>query len=345
VGSGENNLSYSSRYELELFVVAPALQRVAPDRATALLAEHLKVAADLKRFPKGLLSFELRESYPTSYRLRGWTGEYIPQGLQLYNSEQGAHATGLSPMDMGLEFTIPLDLNIGLGITSSGWYFASGSPESEIYKQNQGCADDMKHGLEQARSVPLTRKVPTTCSGPMGAQGCSYEEENLRVNLLQAMAQSCVSARNSASGHTVLEEEMELVSQMEPDKQTGYLATAADLYLRLGDRAGAAAVVKQGFDAASKMLQREMDAPDLKGIPKAVWPAAENYRRMITLGVNASFASTQDMVGKIADASLRELEKVMVARALLGVPVRRYIVQYPKGSLATGEVDISYDQF
>jgi len=35
----------------------------------------------------------------------------------------------------------------------------------------------------------------------------------------------------------------------------------------------------------------------------------------------------------------------MVARALLGVPVRRYMVQSPKGSLVTGEVDISYDQF
>ena len=346
MGSGDKNVSYNSRYDLELFVVAPALQRFAPDRATSLLTEHPKVAEDLKRFPKGLLSVDLRESYPTSYRLRGPSSQFMPDGLQLYNSEKGAHSTGLSPLDMGLEFTIPLDLNVGLGVTGSGVFYASpGSPESEIYKQTGGCPDDVEHSLMLTRSVPLTRKVPTTCGGPMGAQWCSYGEEFPRVNLLEAMAGSCTTARNDASAHAVLEEVMDLVSQMEPEKQTGHLAVAADLYLRLGDKRGAAAVVKRGFDAANRTLQREMDAPDLKEVPKAVWPAAESYRRMITLGVNASFASTRDMVGKIADPSLRELEETMVARALLGVPVRRYIVQYPKGSLVTGEVDISYDQF
>jgi hypothetical protein len=39
MGSGDNNLSYISRYDLELFVVAPALQRFAPDRATSLLTQ------------------------------------------------------------------------------------------------------------------------------------------------------------------------------------------------------------------------------------------------------------------------------------------------------------------
>jgi hypothetical protein len=51
------------------------------------------------------------------------------------------------------------------------------------------------------------------------------------------------------------------------------------------------------------------------------------------------------MVGQITDSSLRELEQVMIARALLGVPVRRYMVQFKNGSPLTGEVDISYDQF
>jgi len=344
-GYGGNNLSYDSRYDLELFVVAPALQRLAPDRAASLLAEHPKVAADLKRFPKGLLSVDLRESYPTSYRLKGPSTDFMPNGLQLYNSEKGAHSTGLSPMDLGLEFTNPFDLNIGLGATGTGVFSAKpGSPESEIYKANRGCTGDLEQSLTLARSVPLTREVPTTCGGPTG-RSCNYEEEFPRVNLLEAIAQSCTISHNRPSADAVLGEEMELVSQMEPEKQTGYLAMAADQYLRLGDRAAAAAVVKRGFDTANRMLQREMGESGLKDVPKAVWPAAESYRRMITLGVNASLANTEDMVGRIADPSLRELEEIMVARALLGVPVRRYMIQYPKGSFIAGEVDISYDQF
>lgn len=346
MGSGGNDISYNSRYDLELFVVAPALQRLAPDRATSLLAEHPKVAEDLKRFPKGLLSVDLRDSYPTSYRLRGPSGESMPNGLQLYNSEKGAHSTGLSPMDMGLEFTIPLDLNVGLGVTGSGvFYAAPGSPESELYKQNGGCPYPMERSLAQARSVPLTRKVPTTCSGPMGGQGCSYTEEFPRANLLEAMAQSCTSARNDPSADAVLREEMELVSQMEPEQQTGYLATAADLYLRLSDKEDAAGVVKQGFVTANKLRQRDIAELGLKDTPKELWDAAESYRRMITLGVNAGFASTEAMVQQIPDPVLRKYEEVMLARALLGVPVRRYLVLSANGSSMVGEVDISYDQF
>jgi hypothetical protein len=66
---------------------------------------------------------------------------------------------------------------------------------------------------------------------------------------------------------------------------------------------------------------------------------------MITLGVNASFASTEAMVQQIPDPVLREYEEIMVARALLGVPVRRYIVMSSSFSFCVGEVDHSYDRF
>jgi hypothetical protein len=41
--SGTNSLSYNSRYDIELFAVAPALERFDPVRATSLLNEHPQV--------------------------------------------------------------------------------------------------------------------------------------------------------------------------------------------------------------------------------------------------------------------------------------------------------------
>jgi hypothetical protein len=221
IGYGKNSLCYSSRYELELFAVSPALQRLDHHRATALLKEHPNVAEYLKRFPNGLPSFDVMDFYPNSYRLRGFSSEFVPQGLQLYNSEKGAHSSGVSPMDMGLEFTIPLDLNVGLGVTGSGLFYANpGTPEYEIYSQSRGCPNDIENPLTLARSVPVSRKVPTTCSGPDG-QWCSYEEESPRARLLQAIAEGCTYSRNGGAAHAVLDEESELISQMEPEQQTG----------------------------------------------------------------------------------------------------------------------------
>jgi hypothetical protein len=138
---------------------------------------------------------------------------------------------------------------------------------------------------------------------------------------------------------------MKLIFQMEPTEQTDFLAMAADLYLRVKDKQHAQEVVKEGFTTANSLLQRDLVSAGLKELPTAAWDAAETYRRMITLAVNASFTNTEAMVQQIPDPVLREYEEIMVARALLGVPVRRYMVMYSSGSSVLGEVDVSYDRF
>ncbi len=345
IGSGDHNLSYHFRYDLELFAVAPALERFDPARLKLLLTEHPQVAEFLKRFPGGLPAFDPNDFYPNTYALSKFTSDHVPIGLQLYTSDIGAHTTGLSALDMGLEFTIPLNLNIGLGVTGSGIFYAPpGSTESELFKKYSGCSDDESQFLKEASSVPHSHKVATACSGPDGAW-CNYRDEFPRAHLLQAIAESCAWERKRDTTHAVLQEEMKLISQMEPAEQTDFLAMAADLYLRVEDKEHAQEVVNEGFTTANKSLQHDLAAPGLKEVPKAVWDAAETYRRMITLGMNASFASTEAMVQQIPDPVLREYEDIMVARALLGVPVRRYMVMYSSGSSVLGEVDVSYDRF
>jgi hypothetical protein len=64
---------------------------------------------------------------------------------------------------------------------------------------------------------------------------------------------------------------------------------------------------------------------------------------MITLGVNASMDATLKAVSEIPDPSLRELEQVMIARALLGVPVRRNMTA-SASSFCTVETEVTYEQ-
>jgi hypothetical protein len=221
---------------------------------------------------------------------------------------------------------------------------SAGPSESELFKKYSGFSDDESSLLKEASSVPISHKIATTCSGPDGTW-CSYRDEFPRADLFQAIAVSCAWQRNRAATHAVLQEEMKLISQMEPAEQTDFLAMAADLYLRVQDTQHAQEVVKEGLTTANALLQRDLTAHGLKDVPKAVWDAAETYRRMITLGLNASFTSTEAMVEKIPDPVLREYEEIMVARALLGVPRARYMVMYSSGSSVLGEVDVSYDRF
>jgi hypothetical protein len=121
------------------------------------------------------------------------------------------------------------------------------------------------------------------------------------------------------------------------------LATAADLYLRIGDREAATGVIQKGFAAARGLYDREIVSPQLQGFPKGIWNSAEAFRRLITLGVNASMDATLKAVSEIPDPCMRELEQVMIARALLGVPVRRNMTA-SAGSLCTVETEVTYEQ-
>jgi len=171
VGSGDHSLSYNARYDIELFAVAPALEEFDPARMKLLLTEHPQVAEYLKRFPGALPAFDVNDFYPTSYPLSKFSSDHVPIGLQLYNSDIGAHSTGLSSMDMGLEFTISLNLNIGLGVTGSGVFYANpGSPESQLYEKAgvPGIPRTFSRRLPPYRSLTRCRQravVPWAASG------------------------------------------------------------------------------------------------------------------------------------------------------------------------------------
>src|SRR5947208_12339716 len=142
----------------------------------------------------------------------------------------------------------------GLGVTGSGVFNAyPGSAESELYKKFSGCSGSGVRFLNEASSVAFARKEPFACSGPMSGMWCSYRDEFPRADLLQAVAEACTTLRSEAMAKLVLQEEMRLISQIEPEHQTEYLAWAADLYLRLDDRENAMVVVNQGFVTAKTL--------------------------------------------------------------------------------------------
>jgi hypothetical protein len=65
---------------------------------------------------------------------------------------------------------------------------------------------------------------------------------------------------------------------------------------------------------------------------------------MISVGVNADFDMTRAAVEAITDPELRDLERVMMARSLLGIPVRRQIIFYADGSSVTGHSEPGYEE-
>jgi hypothetical protein len=335
IGNSSKNLSYRKYVDIELFAVAPALKKLDPARANALLAEHPAVEEFLSRFPDGLPSFAAGDLF---FRGNGVIPRSQPVVMDTptYATVEGAQASRLMSLDMGLEFTIPLDLK-GLGVLGAMEVWPPSPEATALLGTGKTCPPDVPHILASADAVELIRKPPP-CMGT-----CISEEAFPRADLLNALAERCTYDPHKAAALPTLAALLAILPQIPADRRVKYLANAADLYLRLGERDAAASTVKTGFELAATLLAQDKEPSRLQSLPKAVWPSAEVYRKMISLGVNANFEQMRAAVEAIPDADIRELERVMLARTLLGVPVTRYIVFYANGSSMTGNSGGKYD--
>jgi hypothetical protein len=193
MGAGEHSIAFHSNYDFQLFAVAPALQQLDPALAAGLLAQHAEAAANLRRYPQGLPSFYEGDPYLGKDALAPNHQKQV--GLQLYNTIE--EAQNLKRMDMGLEFTVPRNLNL-LGVTGSSVSFAPpDSPEAAVLGSGNSCPSDLVHSLELAKAVPVLRKVATACNGPIGGQWCSYNDTFPRASVIQVLAERCTYSGDS----------------------------------------------------------------------------------------------------------------------------------------------------
>jgi hypothetical protein len=337
---GAKSLTSHSPFEFQLFAVAPAMRHLDPGQVRRLLRQHPEVKANLKRFPRGLASFDTQDFTPEREIVR--VDHRKPEGLQLYNTVD--ERQNLSPLDMGLEFTIPRNVHL-LGVNGSTLFYANpGSPEASALNEGNTCPKDLVRRLAMARAVPVLRKEPFSCGGPLGHMWCSYIDTFPRAALIQVMAERCTYYDDPGGARRALHEQLELVDQIPEEHRIEFLAVAADLYLRLGDRQAAADVVHRGLVAARAVYQQNLGSQTLEKVSKGIWPAAEAYRRMIALGVSADLEATRKAIDEIPDPGFAQLERTMLARSLLGVPVRRYMEMKASGSFCTIETEATYDQ-
>jgi hypothetical protein len=333
---GAGVITFHSSYDYQLFAVVPALRQVDPNRAAQLLSQHPEVAANIKRFPAGLVSLGVDSK---GVNLAVQHDEL--RGMQIYNTVKTTQE--LTDMDLGLEFTIPRDPETLRIAGATVLYVYPDDPETAIIGQTGNCPSDVAHRLELAQTVAITVKVTAECSGPLNHQWCGYNDTFPRAKLIQAIAERCTYERVPAAARLALETQLELINRIPAEHRIKFLAVTADLYLRLGDRKAAAEVVSRGFHAARAIYDRDAHTEGQDKFPKGVWPSAEAYRSIIALGVNADLKMTRDVIERIPDPALAELERTMLARALLGVPVRRYMVFNGNGTSYQMEREETYD--
>lgn len=167
-----------------------------------------------------------------------------------------------------------------------------------------------------------TQAIAQTATLPVNLEGTPMSP---RAHALEEIAK-INSAGNPGAAKQALDELRKIVPDLPLRIQVEALSTAARIYLQIGEKDSAQAVVGEGFKAAEKMLARDTDANDPNKALKAWWPSADAYRRFVEVQTKISMQSAAKILKEIGDPEIRASASIMVSRSLLDLPTRRFIV-------------------
>ncbi len=167
-----------------------------------------------------------------------------------------------------------------------------------------------------------TQAIARAATLPVKVEGAPFSP---RASALEEIAKAS-SRDNPSAAKRALDELRKIVPDIPSRNQIQALSSAARIYLQIGEKESAQAVVLEGFKAAEKMLAKDTDANDPNKALKAWWPSADAYRRFVEVQTKISTKSAAKVLKEIDDPEIRTSASIMVSRSLLDLPMRRYIV-------------------
>jgi len=147
-----------------------------------------------------------------------------------------------------------------------------------------------------------------------------------RAGALEAIAKANVK-KNPGAANQALSELRKTVGDLKLNLRAQYLSSAAAIYLQMGDKDNAEKIVGDGFKIAEKMLDNDLNPDNPNQALKAWWPSADVYRRFVEVEAKISHPATLNVLKEIKDPEIRATESIMFARSLVGLPLKRFMVQ------------------
>ena len=89
---------------------------------------------------------------------------------------------------------------------------------------------------------------------------CSYKKTFPRADVFLFIAAGCTSSSAPVAARAALHDLLELTAKIPETHRTTYLVTAADLYMRLGDKPAALIALELSFASAQDLFTHDLDS-------------------------------------------------------------------------------------
>jgi hypothetical protein len=294
VGGDGGTASFASRYQYDLFSVLPVLRQLDESRAKQLLEENQTLQDQVQRYPQGLNSLNPPPPPPQP----GAKEQPASRGLSTM-VRRGGPGPGHNP-----------------GPAAQSNAAAQAYMNQEAQRKAQEIAQEGETDPTQAIAHAMT--LPATLDG--------MSRNSPRAGALEAIAKANVK-KNPGAANQALSELRKTVGDLKLNLQAQYLASAAGIYLQMGDKDNSEKIVGDGFKIAEKMLDKDVNPDNPNQALKAWWPSADAYRRFVEVEAKISYPATMNVLKEIKDGEIRTTESINFARTLIGLPLKRFMVQ------------------
>jgi hypothetical protein len=150
------------------------------------------------------------------------------------------------------------------------------------------------------------------------AQAAALEPEP-RSMALEGIAR--VTAQRDANiARKALDQLTDSVKAVEVEAQARHLTNAAEIYLRMHDKASATRAIERGAEAAEKLYERDSDKDAGNQALKVYWPSSGAWKRLIRFATRISEDFAVSLVNDISDPEIRATQRLALAAEWLGVP-------------------------
>jgi len=297
VGGDGGTASFASRYQYDLFAVLPVLRQLDESRAKQLLEENQSLQDQLQKYPQGLSSLDPPPP-PT------------PPGAP---KDANSNRRGLSTM-------VRRGGPPGAGPAPAG-AAAQSNAAAQAYMEQEGVRRAKE--IAQEGETDPTQAIAHAMTLPLTLSNTGRNSP--RAGALEAIAKANVK-KNPGASSQALSELRKTAGDLKLGLQAQYLSSAADIYLQMGDKDNAEKIVGAGFKIAEKLLDNDLNPDNPNQALKAWWPSADAYRRFVEVQTKISHPMALNVLKEIKDPEIRATESIMVARSLLGLPLKRFMV-------------------
>ncbi len=264
--------------------------------------------------------FQLFALLPTLQLLDEGRAESLLKENQELKAKLQQFPDGMRSLDPSLTDAPPQKgkgggLSIGVNSGSGPGAGGAGYMRQEYQRKAQAIAADSAKNPTQAIAQAATLPVKLDDQGGASPRSSALAEI-AKIN----------STSNPGPAKQALDELRKIIVDLPLSNQIGYLSAAANIYLQIGEKESAEAVVSEGFKVAEKLLATDTSADDPNKALKAWWPSADAYRRFVEVQTKISTKSAATILKEIGDPEIRTSASIMVSRSLLDLPTKRFIV-------------------